>query len=234
MVSYFDHFIITHLIFNYITDTSIIVVCTIILYTILSRKDLIVPNRFQSIMELSLEHWKSVVSENLGSDHEIYSYYLWFLFIFLFGVNLLGFMIYIFPVTTHICITFGLAFSLWFCIVILAFKNFKWNTFSMFLPSGSPLGMSPLLVIIEIVSNISRPVALGMRLAANLTAGHILVTILGDFGIKLVFIVSGLPGLISVIIILLMVLLVIGVLVIQAYVFCLLLMIYLKDSLYLH
>ena len=234
MVSYFDHFIITHLIFNYVTDTTVIIIVSLALYFILSKREYISPSRYQSLVELSIDHWKSVVSENLGTDQEIYSYYLWFLFLFLFGVNLLGFMIYIFPVTTHICITFGLAFSLWFCVLIIAFKNFKMNTFSMFLPSGSPLGMSPLLVIIEIVSNISRPVALGMRLAANLTAGHILVTILGDFGIKLVFISSALPGLVSVIIIFLMVLLEIGVLVIQAYVFCLLLMIYLKDSLYLH
>lgn len=57
----------------------------------------------------------------------------------------------------------------------------------MFMPTGAPLGMSPLLVGIEIVSNISRPVALGMRLAANLTAGHILLAILADFGCKLLF-----------------------------------------------
>ena len=102
------------------------------------------------------------------------------------------------------------------------------------MPSGAPLGLAPLLILIELASHISRPVALGMRLAANLTAGHILLAILGDFGIKLLLISSSLPSFFPILIIVFMVILEIGVLVIQAYVFTLLLLIYLKDSLILH
>lgn len=104
----------------------------------------------------------------------------------------------------------------------------------MLVPAGAPLGLSPLLVMIEILSNISRPVALGMRLAANLTAGHILLTILADFGCKLLFYSYSLVNLFPILIIIFMTILEIGVLVIQAYVFCLLSMIYLRDSIILH
>jgi ATP synthase subunit 6 len=104
----------------------------------------------------------------------------------------------------------------------------------MFMPTGAPLLLSPLLVAIEIVSNISRPIALGMRLAANLTAGHILLAILSDFGCKLLFYSWGFAGLFPIFIIIFMTLLEIAVLFIQAYVFTLLSLIYLRDSLILH
>jgi len=102
------------------------------------------------------------------------------------------------------------------------------------MPTGAPIIMAPLLVGIELASYISRPIALGMRLAANLTAGHILLAILGDFGIKMLYVSWSLINLFPILIILFMVILEVGVLVIQAYVFTLLLMIYLKDSLILH
>jgi len=118
--------------------------------------------------------------------------------------------------------------------MVFGFVNFKTSFFSMFMPSGAPLGMSPLLIIIEIASNISRPIALGMRLAANLTAGHILMAILSDFGSKLLFMTYGFAVLFPVSIIIFMTVLEVGVLVIQAYVCCLLSMIYLRDSIILH
>jgi ATP synthase subunit 6 len=118
--------------------------------------------------------------------------------------------------------------------MFLGFRNFKSSFFSMFMPTGAPIAMSPLLVIIEIASNISRPVALGMRLAANLTAGHILLAILADFGCKLLFYSFTIANLFPIFIIMFMTILEVGVLVIQAYVFCLLSMIYLRDSITLH
>jgi F-type H+-transporting ATPase subunit a len=118
--------------------------------------------------------------------------------------------------------------------MIYGFINFKSSFLSMFMPTGAPLGLSPLLVVIEIVSNMSRPVALGMRLAANLTAGHILLAILADFGCKLLFYSYSISNLFPILIIIFMTGLEIGVLIIQAYVFCLLSMIYLKDSVQLH
>lgn len=234
MTSYFDHFIVTQLVNNYITDLLIILFSVIILYMVINKSVFVIPNRFQILVEIVIDHWKSVVSENLGNERQVYLIPLISLFMFIFGMNLLGFFTYTFPVTTHIFITFGMAFSIWFGVMIFGFVNFRSSFFSMFMPSGAPLGLSPLLVVIEIASNISRPIALGMRLAANLTAGHILMAILGDFGCKLLFISYGLSTLFPILIIIFMTVLEIGVLVIQAYVFCLLSMIYLKDSLVLH
>ena len=102
------------------------------------------------------------------------------------------------------------------------------------MPTGAPLILSPLLVFIEFASHISRPVALGMRLAANLTAGHILLAILCDFFSKILYFSYSLFIIFPVFIIIFMIILEIGVLIIQAYVFTLLCLIYLKDSLILH
>ena len=234
MTSYFDHFIVTQIITNYITDSLVILLSVITLYVLLNKSIFLIPNRFQIIIEVIIDHWKSVVSENLGSDKQLYLVPLVSLFMFIFGINLLGFFTYTFPVTTHLFITFGMAFSIWFGVIIFGFSNFRSSFLSMFMPSGAPLVMSPLLVIIEIASNVSRPIALGMRLAANLTAGHILMAILGDFGCKLLFVTYGLSTLFPILIVMFMTILEVGVLVIQAYVFCLLSMIYLKDSLILH
>lgn len=233
MTSYFDHFIVTQ-ISSYISDGLIILLSVFLLYLGLTRFFWIIPTRFQVVLEIVISHWKTVVEENLGENSKYYLLPLSSLFMFIFGINLLGFFTYTFPATTHIFITFGMAFIIWISVMVFGFVNFKTSFFSMFMPSGAPLGMSPLLIIIEIASNISRPIALGMRLAANLTAGHILMAILSDFGSKLLFMTYGFAVLFPVSIIIFMTVLEVGVLVIQAYVFCLLSMIYLRDSIILH
>lgn len=234
MTSYFDHFIVTKILSAYITDSFLILLGVIILWVIIGNKQSIIPSRFQSILEVVIDHWIVVIKENLGDKYLYYVLPLLSLFLFVLGINLLGFFLYTFPPTTHISLTFGMAFSVWISVIIMGFYLFKSSFFSMFMPVGAPLGLSPLLVIIEIVSNISRPVALGMRLAANLTAGHILLAILADFSCKLLFYSFSIINLFPMFIIMFMTGLEIGVLVIQAYVFCLLSMIYLKDSLILH
>lgn len=234
MTSYFDHFIVTKLITSYITDSFIILSCVIVLWMVVSKHQYLIPSRIQSIMEIIIDHWVTVVRENLGEKSDYYILPLSSLFMFILGINLLGFFTYTFPPTTHITLTFGMAFSVWIGVIILGFYRFRSSFFSMFMPVGAPLGMSPLLVVIEIASNISRPVALGMRLAANLTAGHILLAILADFGCKLLFYSFSVSNLFPILIIMFMTGLEVGVLVIQAYVFCLLSMIYLRDSLILH
>ena len=234
MASYFDHFIVTKIFNSYLTDSFFILLFVIILFMVLGKNFFIIPNRFQSILEIIIDHWVTVVRENLGEKTDYYILPLTGLFMFILGINLLGFFLYTFPSTTHISLTFGAALSVWLGVIILGFSRFKSSFFSMFMPTGAPLGMSPLLVGIEIVSNISRPVALGMRLAANLTAGHILLAILADFGCKLLFYSWSMANLFPIFIIMFMTTLEIAVLVIQAYVFTLLSLIYLRDSLILH
>ena len=234
MASYFDHFIVTKILTDYITDSSIIMISVIIMYMVVIKYSYIIPSRYQSLIEIIIEHWDNVVQENLGNKSKYYLVPLVTLFMFILGLNLLGFFTYTFPPTTHIILTFGMAFGVWIGVIIFGFYRFNTSFFSMFMPNGAPLGLSPLLIIIEIASNISRPIALGMRLAANLTAGHILLAILADFSCKLLFYSYSIVNLFPILIIMFMTILEIGVLVIQAYVFCLLSMIYLKDSLVLH
>lgn len=234
MASYFDHFIVTRIITDYITDSFIIMISVLVLYMVICRHQYIIPTRFQSVIEIIIDHWSTVVEENLGEKANYYLLPLVTLFMFILGLNLLGFFTYTFPPTTHVTLTFGMAFGVWIGVIIFGFYRYRSSFFSMFMPTGAPLGLSPLLVIIEIASNVSRPIALGMRLAANLTAGHILLAILADFSCKLLFYSYSLINLFPMLIIMFMTILEIGVLVIQAYVFCLLSMIYLKDSLILH
>lgn len=234
MASYFDHFIVTRIITDYITDSSIIMISVLIMYMVVTKHHYIIPSRFQSIIEMIIEHWSTVVEENLGRNTKYYLLPLVTLFMFILGLNLLGFFTYTFPPTTHVILTFGMAFGVWIGVMVFGFYRFRSSFFSMFMPTGAPLGLSPLLVIIELASNISRPIALGMRLAANLTAGHILLAILADFSCKLLFYSYSMINLFPILIIMFMTILEVGVLVIQAYVFCLLSMIYLKDSLILH
>lgn len=234
MASYFDHFIVTRIITDYITDSFLILVSVLVLYMVISNNESIIPSRLQSIIEIIIEHWQTVVEENLGEKANFYLLPLVTLFMFILGINLLGFFTYTFPPTTHVILTFGMAFGVWIGVMIFGFYRFRSSFFSMFMPTGAPLGLSPLLVVIEIASNVSRPIALGMRLAANLTAGHILLAILADFSCKLLFYSYSLINLFPILIIMFMTILEVGVLVIQAYVFCLLSMIYLKDSLILH
>lgn len=234
MTSYFDHFIVTKIINSYITDSFVILFCVIILWMVISRNQYIIPSRFQSTMEIIIDHWSTVIKENLGEKFDYYLLPLTSLFMFILGINLLGFFLYTFPPTTHITLTFGMAFGVWISVIILGFYKFKSTFFSMFMPVGAPLLLSPFLVAIEIISNLSRPIALGMRLAANLTAGHILLAILADFGCKMLLYSFSISNLFPIFIIMFMTTLEVGVLVIQAYVFCLLSLIYLKDSLILH
>ncbi len=234
MTSYFDHFIIIQIINPYVTDSFIVIFFVILLYFFINYSIFIIPSRLQSIIEIVIEHWILIIRENVGEKYDYFILPLTTLFLFILGMNLFGFFLYTFPPTTHITITFGMAISVWLGVMIYGFINFKSLFLSMFMPTGAPLGLSSLLVIIEIVSNISRPIALGMRLAANLTAGHILLAILADFGCKLLFYSYSINNLFPILIIIFMTGLEIGVLIIQAYVFCLLSMIYLKDSVELH
>lgn len=232
MSSYFDHFILLKVINPIITDSFFIIILVILLYYLINFNYLI-SNRLQVLLKLIINHWLTIIDENLKNNSKFFILPLLTLFMLIFGLNLFGFFQYTFPTTTHLTITFILSISSWLSVIVYGFIKFKDLLFSMFMPTGAPIILSPLLVIIEIISNLSRPVALGMRLAANLTAGHLLLSILGDFGCK-ILLFNSISNLFIIFIIIFIITLEIGVLVIQAYVFCLLLMIYLKDSIELH
>jgi len=96
-------------------------------------------------------------------------------------MNLFGIVPYTFTPTAHIVVTFGLSLSIFLGVTLLGLVNHRSEYFSMFMPAGTPLALVPFIVIIELVSHIAKAVSLGVRLAANITAGHLLFAILSGF-----------------------------------------------------
>lgn len=96
-------------------------------------------------------------------------------------MNLYGIVPYTFAPTAHIIVAFGISLSIFFGVTMLGLINFRSDYFAMFMPGGSPLVLAPFLVIIEFVSHTAKAISLGVRLAANITAGHLLFAILSGF-----------------------------------------------------
>jgi F-type H+-transporting ATPase subunit a len=131
----------------------------------------IIPNRYQSIIELAYTTIDAMVKENIphGAGARFFPFIL-SLFIFLAFMNLIGLIPYTFAATGHGAVTFGLSISIFIGCSIIAFSKFGLDYFSMFMPPGAPMGMAPFLVLVEFISHIAKPVSLGLRLAANITA----------------------------------------------------------------
>jgi F-type H+-transporting ATPase subunit a len=143
---------------------------------------------------------------------------------------------YSFAPTSHFLVTFSISFTVVIGATILGFKIHALKFFSLFVPSGCPLGLLPLLVLIEFISYLARNVSLGLRLAANVLSGHMLLNILGGFTYKIMG--SGLVyfflGLMPLLFIIAFSGLEIGIAFIQAQVFVVLSASYIKDTLELH
>jgi F-type H+-transporting ATPase subunit a len=158
------------------------------------------------------------------------------LFIFILVNNLIGMIPYSFASTSHFILTFSISFTVVLGATFLGFKEFRLKFFSLLVPSGCPLGLLPLLVLIEFISYLARNVSLGLRLAANILSGHMLLNILSGFtysimGLGLLFF---LVGLLPLVFIIAFSALELGIAFIQSQVFVVLSCSYVKDSLELH
>lgn len=153
------------------------------------------------------------------------------LFLFILFGNLLGMSLYSFTVTSHAVVTFGFAFAFFIGILIIGIITQKVKFLNTFIPSGSPVFLLPFMIFIEIISYFSRPFSLAIRLFANMMSGHTLLAILANF----TFVISQKNLLIGAIPFLLIVL-ILGletmIAILQAYVFTILLCIYLSDSIH--
>nr|YP_009178624.1 ATP synthase F0 subunit 6 [Paroedura picta]ALF04034.1 ATP synthase F0 subunit 6 [Paroedura picta] len=147
----------------------------------------------------------------------------------LLTLNMLGLMPYTFTPTTHLSLNMALAAPLWICTVLLGLRNQPTTSIAHMLPTGTPLPLTPALVLIETVSNFIRPIALGVRLTANLTAGHLLMTLVAFTTLKLLSLTTTMTTLVYTLLCLLT-LLEVAVAMIQAYVFVLLLSLYLQEN----
>ena len=220
------------------TNSSLFLVIALFIINALFNNNVknLVPGRWQSVVEILYENIYNVAKENIGTAGLKYFPFLFSLFLLIAVLNVVGIVPYTFTPTSHIVITFGFSFSIWIACTILSFMNFGSNFFAMFMPAGAPMVLAPFLVIIELISYVVKAITLGVRLVANITAGHLLFAIIAGSTWKLLLaggvltVLSFLPMLIIIFITVLEM----GVALIQAYVFCLLTATYLNDTIHLH
>lgn len=205
-------------------------------YLVTIRGGQLVPSRWQSVVEMIFQFVKSLVEEQIGPHGRKYFPLVFTTFLFLLSANLIGMIPYSFTATSHLVVTFGLSLSLFIGITIVGFQHHGLHFFSFLLPKGAPLILAPLLVVLELVSYCFRAVSLGVRLFANMMAGHTLVKIISSFAWTMLSVggILAVASVIPVIIVFALTGLEIGVACLQAYVFTILVCIYLNDAIHLH
>ena len=195
-----------------------------------TRRRAIVPTKIQLLTELSYTLVSKMISDTAGSKAKPYFPFIFSLFMFVLFCNMLGMLPYSFTVTSHIIVTFALAAVIFLGVTIIGFVNHGIGYLKLFIPSGVPLFLLPLIIIIEIISYLSRPVSLSVRLFANMMAGHTMLKVFGGFVISLGIIGGWLPLSFTVALTGLEILIAF----LQAYVFAILTCIYLNDALNLN
>lgn len=214
----------------------ITVTITLFYFYLTTYKSTLIPNRWQSITEMTYEFIQNMLYESLNEKGNQFFPIIFTTFIFVFSCNLLGMVPYTFTVTSHIIFTFGLGMIIFIGINILGIKKHGLHFFSLFLPPGAPLALALLLVPIELISYIFRVVALSVRLFANMMAGHTLLKILATFAWKMLT-VGGIFLIIQLFplgIIVAITGLELAIAFLQAYVWTTLTCLYLSDALNLH
>nr|YP_010338846.1 ATP synthase F0 subunit 6 [Madagascaria erythrocladioides]UNJ18796.1 ATP synthase F0 subunit 6 [Madagascaria erythrocladioides] len=224
----------------FISNTTIFLLIGALLITFFTSisycEKLVIPNKWQFLMESLYGITISMILDNIGLKGEKYLPLLFTLFLLLLFCNLVGMVPYTFTVTSHIAFTFGLAFALYIGINIIGIRTHGIQFLSIFLPKGVPFFIIPLLVVIELISYIIKVFTLAIRLFANITSGHTLLKIIASFGFKLGALQSFMSifAFIPLIILFGLTGLELGIAILQAYVFALLTCIYLNDVLTMH
>lgn len=190
----------------------------------------LVPTRMQSVAEISYEFVASMVRDNVGTAGRKYFPFIFTLFMFVLFLNMLGMIPYSFTVTSHIIVTFAMALVIFIGVTVIGFLNHGIGFLKFFVPSGVPVLLLPLLVVIEVISYLTRPVSLSVRLFANMMAGHTMLKVFGTFVVGLGLIGGWAPLAFMVAFTGLEVL----VAFLQAYVFAILTCIYLNDAIHMH
>ena len=216
------------------TNSSLFMVLTVSIISLFfigaTQKKSLVPDKIQLIAEMAYEFVSKMISETAGKDARPYFPFILSLFLFVLVANLLGMLPYSFTVTSHIIVTFALAFFIFIGVTIVGFAKHGISYLKLFVPSGVPVFLLPLIIVIELISYLSRPVSLSVRLFANMMAGHTMLKVFGSFVVSLGILGGWLPLGFAVALTGLELL----VAFIQAHVFAILTCIYLNDALNLH
>jgi F-type H+-transporting ATPase subunit a len=220
------------------TNSSLFMVATVALATgflVLSTGGRgLVPTRWQSLAEMSYEFVANTLRSSAGTDGMRFFPFVFSLFMFVLVANLIGMFPYFFTVTSHLIVTFALALAVILTVVIYGFFRNGMSFLKLFVPSGIPVALMPLVTLIEIISFLSRPISLSVRLFANMLAGHITLKVFASFVIMLGS--AGAIGVAGAILPLAMTVALTGleflVAFLQAYVFTVLTCMYLNDALH--
>lgn len=188
----------------------------------------------QLVFENLYQGLLTIISGNIGTSNLKYFPFLSTIFVFIASLNLIGMVPYSFTVTSHISITFALAFSVCVALFILSIYLHGFVFFKSFLPEGTPLALAPLLITIEIVSYTSHSISLSVRLFANMLSGHALLKILSGFAAALFPTAYILVGFVPLAVVFALTGMEFCIALLQAYVFTVLTSIYLKDAIYPH
>lgn len=216
------------------TNSSLFMVLAILLVISVqhfgTRKAAVIPGRAQSFVEIAYEFVADMLKENAGKEGLRYFPFVFTVFMFVLTGNLLGVVPYSFTFTSHIIVTFALALVIFLIVTAIGFMRHGLHFLRLFFPEGTPIFLAPLLVPIEILAYLMRPVSLSVRLFANMLAGHVMLKLFAGFtiaagvyfgwgpiAINIMF--SGFE---------------IFVAVIQAYIFTVMTCLYLNDAINLH
>ena len=216
------------------TNSSVSMVITVLFITLFLTLTVnprsIVPSRMQLISELCYNFIAQLLNDTVGDQGKRYFPFVFSIFMFVLIGNMVGMIPYQFTFTSHIIVTFALATVVFIGVTILGFVNHGIRFFTFFYIPGVPFYMHPLLIPIEVISYLSRPISLSVRLFANMLAGHTLLKVFTGFVVSMPFFTGVLP--LTFIVALTGLEILIAFL--QAYVFAILTCLYINDAYHLH
>ena len=220
------------------TNASLWMVVTVVAVTLFTtlgmRSGAMGPGRMQSVVESFYTFISDMVRDNAGADAMRFFPFIFTLFMFIFFANMIGMFPYAFTVTSHIAVTFALAITVFLGVTVTGFILHGPRFLKLFVPTGVPLVVLPIVVAIEVISYFSRPISHSVRLFASMLAGHIMLKVFAGF--VLTFLTMGAIGFVGMILPLFMIVALTAleflVAALQAYVFTILTCMYLHDALH--
>jgi F-type H+-transporting ATPase subunit a len=213
------------------------VACSAAFLTLGVKRDGVVPGRMQSIVEIFHEFiMRQTLLPVMGDEGRKFFPFVFTLFIFIFFTNFLGLLPYSFTVTSHVAVTFAMALMVFAIVLVVGFFTHGLRFLTLFVPSGVPAWIMPVIVPIEVISFLSRPISLSLRLAANMLAGHTMLKVFAGFVVSLlgaggIFSFLSIAPLLAGVALTALEVLVAAV---QAWVFAMLTCIYLNEAVHLH
>ena len=215
------------------TNSSLAMVITVaaitLFLTLTVNTRSIIPSRMQLMSEMSYNFIAQLLNDTVGNQGRKYFPFIFSIFMFVLIGNMVGMIPYSFTFTSHIIVTFALAAVVFIGVTVLGFIKHGLHFFSFFIIPGLPWYMLPILLPIEVISYLSRPISLSVRLFANMLAGHTLLKVFAGFVVPL-----GFAGILPLAFIVALTGLEILIAFLQAYVFAILTCLYINDAIHLH